>query len=51
METTGEKIARLRKQMDISQEKLALEIDISRQAISNWENGKREPKTKHIQAL
>lgn len=35
----SEKIALLRKRNGMSQEKLANELDISRQAVSRWETG------------
>ncbi len=37
METTGQKIKRLRTEKDISQEELASALGVSRQAVSKWE--------------
>ena len=42
-ENMGEKLAELRKQSNMSQEQLADELKISRQAISNWERNKAQP--------
>lgn len=46
--TLGEKIQQLRKDKDLSQEQLALEMKISRQAISKWELGESIPDTNHL---
>lgn len=37
--TLGEKIQQLRKDRKLSQEQLALEMNVSRQAVSKWELG------------
>lgn len=37
--TFGEKLSRLRKERGMSQEELAHELKVSRQAISRWELG------------
>lgn len=37
--TFGEKLYRLRKERKLSQEALALKLDVSRQAVSRWELG------------
>ena len=39
----GKELCRLRKQMGLTQEKLAQEINVSFQAVSNWERGKTPP--------
>lgn len=39
----GEKIRKMRKEKNLSQEQLAEKLDVSRQTISNWENGKFYP--------
>ena len=39
----GKELCRLRKQMGLTQEKLAKEINVSFQAVSNWERGKTPP--------
>jgi len=39
----GQKLAKLRKNLDISQDNLANKLHISRQTISNWENNKTYP--------
>ena len=41
--TVGERIQELRKQKGISQEKLALQLNVSRQAVSKWEQNVCEP--------
>ena len=37
--TLGEKLQMLRRSRGLSQERLAAELDVSRQAISKWESG------------
>ena len=37
--TFSEKLVRLRKREGISQEELALYLEVSRQAVSRWEQG------------
>ena len=39
----GEALRNLRMQHNMSQETLAENLSISRQAVSNWENGKTQP--------
>ena len=41
--TMGEKLQLLRKSRGLSQEQLAAELDVSRQAISKWECGDSTP--------
>ena len=41
----GERIATLRKEHDISQGQLASLLDVSRQAVSKWENDSSSPDT------
>ena len=36
--TFGEKIQKLRKEADLSQEELACQLGVSRQAVSKWES-------------
>lgn len=47
----GEKIKSLRKQQDITQEKLATYLNISYQAVSKWENGTALPDLSLIPAI
>ncbi len=47
----GEKIQRLRKEKGLSQEQLAAQLTISRQAISKWELGESMPDTENIVQL
>ncbi len=49
--TLGEKLQFLRKQKGISQEKLAEQLSVSRQAISKWETGDSLPDTENILKL
>lgn len=49
--TLGEKLCYLRKKKGISQEMLALQISVSRQAISKWELGEATPDTENILRL
>ena len=39
----GENLTSLRKKSNMSQEKLAEELNVSRQAVSNWERNKAQP--------
>ncbi len=43
--TIGERITMLRKEKDISQTELAKRLDVSRQAVSKWEQGQSSPDT------
>ena len=43
--SVGERIIELRKQQNISQGDLAKALDVSRQAVSKWENGLTSPDT------
>ena len=47
----SEKLIQLRKSKGMSQEKLAEKLDVSRQAISRWENGTALPDANNILAL
>ncbi len=49
--TLGEKITQLRKQRQMSQEELAEHMDVSRQAVSKWENDVSKPDTQNLIAL
>ena len=44
----GTKITQLRKEKHISQEELANILQISRQAVSKWENGQANPDTEKL---
>lgn len=44
----GERIASLRKLKNLSQGELAEALDISRQAVSKWENGQNTPDTTNL---
>ncbi len=49
--TTGEKLYRLRNKLGISQKEFADKIGSSQAAVNFWENGKREPRTIHLQQI
>ena len=44
----GEKLAKLRKEKGMSQEELAQELNVSRQAVSKWESNSSYPETEKI---
>ena len=44
----GERITLLRKEKDISQAELAKRLDVSRQAVSKWEQGTSSPDTNKL---
>lgn len=46
--TFGEKIQKLRKEAGLSQEELACQLNVSRQAISKWERNNGYPETEKI---
>lgn len=46
--TFGEKIQKLRKEAGLSQEELAYQLGVSRQAISKWERDSGYPETEKI---
>ncbi|MBE6107921.1 MAG: helix-turn-helix transcriptional regulator [Erysipelotrichaceae bacterium] len=46
-----EKLVQLRKQRGLSQEELAYQLDVSRQAISRWETGSVYPDAPHLLKL
>ena len=43
MTSVGENIKKTRNKIGITQEELAEKINVTRQAVSNWENGKTQP--------
>ena len=47
-EKTGRRIARLRKEKGWTQEQLAAQIPITRQALSKWEIGAAMPDTENV---
>lgn len=46
--SVGERIVEMRKEQNISQVQLAKLMDVSRQAVSKWENGLSSPDTIHL---
>ncbi|MFQ9922885.1 MAG: helix-turn-helix domain-containing protein [Beduini sp.] len=49
--TIGEKIGELRRLKGVSQEILASELGVSRQAVSKWEQGQSKPSTENLKCL
>ena len=49
--TVGERIAKCRKERNLSQEYIAGLLDVSRQAVSKWETNGTEPDTRNLIAL
>lgn len=47
----SEKIYSLRKKKGLSQEELAFQLDVSRQAVSKWESGASVPESSKLIAL
>ena len=47
----GEKLSLLRKQRGMTQLELAEKLDISRQAVSRWEQGTSEPSTENLVSM
>ena len=41
--TIGERLLKLRREKNISQEELANELDVSRQTVSKWETDQSQP--------
>ncbi len=44
----GNRIYKLRKENNLSQEYIAEQLDVSRQAVSKWENGQSNPDTENL---
>lgn len=44
-------LAKLRERASLTQMKLAVAIGVSITTISEWENGKKEPRLKHVRVL
>ncbi len=51
MSDIGKNIKKLRMQKDIIQEQLAERLHVTRQAVSNWENGKTQPDVETLSML
>lgn len=49
--TLAQKLVRLRKKQGMSQDDLAAELQVSRQAVSRWEVGNTVPSTENLQCL
>ncbi|MCL1858385.1 MAG: helix-turn-helix domain-containing protein [Oscillospiraceae bacterium] len=43
MNNIGKTIKKIREEKNITQEQLAEKLNVTRQAVSNWENGKTQP--------
>ena len=46
--TLADRISELRRKKGISQEELAVQLGVSRQAVSKWESGQSNPETDKI---
>jgi len=44
-------LAKLRERASLTQMKLAVALGVSLTAVSDWENGKSEPRLKHVRLL
>lgn len=51
MESLGNKITALRKKANITQDELAAELEVTRQAVSQWEQDLSTPKADKLKAL
>lgn len=51
MQTIGSKIRELRKQQNITQEKMGSDLNIDRSIISRWESGKMEPTIEQLKMI
>lgn len=51
MKTIGEKIAELRKELNVQQDEFADKIGVSRQTLSQWETGKQIPRADKIHEI
>lgn len=51
MDTIGKKIYKLRKSKGLSQESLALDLELSRQTINKWEKDEVEPNIESVRIL
>ena len=49
--TLGQRLQKARKESGLSQEELADQLGVSRQAVSKWENGISDPSTSNLIAL
>ena len=49
--TLCEKLIDLRRKAGLSQEQMAQQLDVSRQAVSKWESGVSDPSTSNLLAL
>ena len=49
--TLGERIRTYRQMQGLSQDELAEKLNVSRQAVSRWENGSSDPSTSNLIAL
>jgi transcriptional regulator with XRE-family HTH domain len=44
-------VAKLRERANLTQMKLAVALGVSITTVSDWENGKKEPRLKHVRLL
>ena len=51
MEIFSERLRELRKEKNLSMKQLAIKLNTTDAAISNWENGINEPKISYLKAM
>lgn len=51
MSSVSKNIKRLRLSSGMTQDQLAAELHVTRQAVSNWENGKTQPDLETLRSL
>ena len=51
MSNIGKNISKFRKEQEMTQDQLAERLHVTRQAVSNWENGKAQPDVETLEQL
>ena len=51
MSNIGKNISKFRKEQEMTQDQLAERLHVTRQAVSNWENGKTQPDVETLEQL
>ena len=51
MSTIGKNISKIRKEHEMTQDQVAEKLHVTRQAVSNWENGKTQPDVETLEQL
>lgn len=49
--TIGEKLYKIRTDLDLTQKQFAKKVGVSQAAITNWENGRRQPRTEQLKKI